>query len=249
MPEEVNRVVVDHLAGMLLCPSEIAVRNLTAEGISQNVHLVGDVMLDVLNWARPRADAIARQLLHRLGLTRKEYVLATVHRSENTDDPARLSSILEAFNSLDEPVVFPVHPRARKVIAEIDCRLRRHVHVITPVAYLDMVALTESARLVLTDSGGLQKEAYWLSVPCITLRNETEWIETVAAGWNLLVGADHTNIAGAVESFSPPASHPALYGDGAAAARCVDLLGQVAGVQQQHRPEITEIANANRTAR
>ncbi|HEY3044212.1 MAG TPA: UDP-N-acetylglucosamine 2-epimerase (non-hydrolyzing) [Vicinamibacterales bacterium] len=249
MPEEINRVVADHLSAVLLCPSETAVRNLAAEGLIQNVHLVGDVMLDVLNWARPRAEATAPQMLDRLGLTRKRYVLATVHRSENTDDTARLSRILKAFNSLREPVVFPVHPRARKVIADTDCRLGPHVHLIDPVGYVQMVALTGSARLVLTDSGGLQKEAYWLDVPCVTLRDETEWVETVTAGWNVLAGADSARIAQAAESFSPPPSHPALYGDGAAAARCVDLLQGGAGIGQPREPEPTEIVYANHAAR
>jgi UDP-N-acetylglucosamine 2-epimerase len=190
MPEEINRVVADHLSNLLLCPSDTAVSNLAAEGISQNVHLVGDVMLDVLHWAKQRADAKPPEILHRLGLRKKSYLLATVHCSENTDDLARLSRILSAFNSLDEPVVFPVHPRARKVITGADCRLKPHVQLIDPVGYLDMVTLAGSARLVLTDSGGLQKEAYWLGVPCLTLREQTEWVETVKAGWNALVGSD-----------------------------------------------------------
>jgi len=224
MPEEINRVVADHLSSLLLCPSDTAVSNLAAEGISRNVHVVGDVMLDILNCVRPRADAKPPEILNDLGLKKNAYLLATVHRSENTDDLARLSRILHAFNSLDEPIVFPVHPRARKVITVADCRLKPHVHLIDPVGYLDMMTLTGSARLVLTDSGGLQKEAYWLGVPCITLRDQTEWIETVEAGWNILVGTDVEKIVQTVHSFAPINSHPDLYGDGQAAARCVDLL-------------------------
>lgn len=225
MPEEINRVVADHLSNLLLCPSDTAVRNLAAEGISRNVHLVGDVMLDILNWAKKRADTKRPGILHRLGLREKSYLLATVHRSENTDDLARFSRILNAFNLLDETVVFPVHPRARKVITATDLRLKTHVHLIDPVGYLDMVSLVGCARLVLTDSGGLQKEAYWLGVPCVTLRDETEWVETVEAGWNTLVGPDPEKIVRAVRSFTPTDSRPALYGDGCAAAKCVDLLG------------------------
>jgi UDP-GlcNAc3NAcA epimerase len=224
MPEEINRVAADHLSDLLLCPSDTAVRNLAAEGISRNVHLVGDVMLDILNWAKGRLAANPSRILDRLGLTKRRYVLATVHRSENTDDFARLSHILSAFNSLDEPVVFPVHPRARKVIAKVGCQIEPHVRLIDPVGYLDMVALAGAARLVLTDSGGLQKEAYWLGVPCLTLRDETEWVETVEAGWNILVGADSSKIVETVRLFAPPGSHPVLYGDGFAAGRCVDLL-------------------------
>jgi UDP-N-acetylglucosamine 2-epimerase len=231
MPEEINRVVADQLSDVLLCPSDTAVSNLAAEGIVRNVHLVGDVMLDVLNWARQRLAAQLPATLHTLGLTGKHYLLATVHRSENTDDISRLSSILNAFNALDEPVVFPVHPRTRKVIKGMDQRLSPHVHLIEPLGYMEMVAVTDSARLVLTDSGGLQKEAYWLGVPCITLRGETEWVETVDAGWNTLVGADTQRLIDAVRSSSWPDFRPSLYGDGEAAAKCVDLLDDVRSSQ------------------
>jgi UDP-N-acetylglucosamine 2-epimerase len=224
MPEEINRIVADHLSNLLLCPGDTAVRNLAAEGITRNVHVVGDVMLDVLNWAKQRLTANGPEILARLGLIKQRYVLATVHRSENTDDSARFSQILNAFNSLDEPVVFPIHPRARKAITDARCRIEGYVRLIDPVGYLDMVALTGAARLVLTDSGGLQKEAYWLGVPCVTLRNETEWVETVEAGWNTLVGCDSERIIEATQSFAPTGSHPVLYGDGSAAMRCVDLL-------------------------
>lgn len=224
MPEEINRVVADHLSDLLLCPSDTALNNLAAEGILKNVHLVGDVMLDVLNWAKQSANGDSPAILDRFGLRKQAYLVATVHRSENTDEAARFSRILSAFDSVDEPVVFPVHPRARKIITETGLRPEAHVHLIDPMGYLDMVALVGSARLVITDSGGLQKEAYWLSVPCLTLRDETEWVETVDAGWNVLVGADSDKIVDAVHSFAPPNAHPALYGDGAAADKCVDLI-------------------------
>ncbi|HXD22062.1 MAG TPA: UDP-N-acetylglucosamine 2-epimerase (non-hydrolyzing), partial [Gemmatimonadaceae bacterium] len=210
MPEEINRVLVDHVSDLLLCPSDVSAAHLAKEGITRNVHVVGDVMLDVLNWAKERVE-------------RKQgsHLLATVHRSENTDDPARLSRILAAFNALDERVVFPVHPRTRSAIARGGHQIKPHVELIDPVGYVDMVALTASARLVLTDSGGLQKEAYWLGVPCITLRDETEWIETVQAGWNTLAGADPAHIVDAVRSCAQPALHPALYGRGCAAQACI----------------------------
>lgn len=225
MPEEINRVVADHLSNLLLCPSDTGIGNLCAEGITHNVHLVGDVMLDVLNWAKQRLSAKPSAILQRLGLKNQGYLLVTMHRSENTDDPARLSHIVGALNQLRKPVVFPIHPRARKVIAEAGCQFESHVQLIDPVGYLDMVALTGSARTVVTDSGGLQKEAYWLGVPCLTMRDETEWVETVEAGWNLLVGSDTERIVKAVDSFVPSALRPPLYGDGFAAAKCVDLLG------------------------
>jgi UDP-GlcNAc3NAcA epimerase len=224
MPEEINRVVVDHLSNLLLCPSHTAVRNLAAEGISQNVHFIGDVMLDVLNWARERNTVTKPNILHRLNLEEKSYLLATVHRSGNTDNSQNMLHIINALDRLQEPVVFPVHPRTRRVIREARHRLGSAIRLIDPVDYLDMVALTESARLILTDSGGLQKEAYWLGVPCITLRNETEWVETVDAGWNILVGANCDRIVDAVLTFSARSPHPKLYGDGCAASRFVELL-------------------------
>ena len=225
MPEEVNRVVADHLSELLFCPSDVAVRNLAAEGVTRNVHIVGDVMLDVLDWARQRLAGNSSPVSARLQLKDKSYLLATVHRSENTDDPERLSQILGALNSIGEPVVFPLHPRTRKMIKDGGFQLEHSILLTDPVGYLDMVGLARAARLILTDSGGVQKEAYWLGVPCLTMRDETEWVETVEAGWNTLVGADREKILQAVRSFAPSSSRPALYGDGFAAAKCVDLLG------------------------
>ncbi|MEN6311944.1 MAG: UDP-N-acetylglucosamine 2-epimerase, partial [Acidobacteriota bacterium] len=199
------------------------------EGITRGVHIVGDVMLDVLNWARPRAEALAPEILGRLGLTAGHYVLATIHRSENTDDGRRLAEILEGLNAVAGQVVFPVHPRTRKAMARSEMRPGPNIRMIEPVGYLEMAALSRSARMLMTDSGGLQKEAYWLGVPCLTLRDETEWVETVEAGWNKLVGADHGRIAGAAASFAPPASRPPLYGDGDMASKCLRLLEESEG--------------------
>ena len=224
MPEEINRVVADRLSDLLFCPSETAVRNLAAEGIAHQVHNVGDVMLDVLNSARPRADERRNDILERFGVKHGRYLLATIHRAENTDEPRRFTDILQAMNCLDEPIVFPAHPRVRHLIAEHGRCLKPHVRVIEPLGYVETVALIGSSRLVLTDSGGLQKEAYWLRIPCVTLRSETEWVETIDAGWNRLVGSDPAAIIDAVRSFAPPGSHPPLYGDGRAALRCVELL-------------------------
>ena len=226
MPEEINRLVADHLSDLLLCPSETAVENLTREGITQNVHLVGDVMLDAIEWAQEHSDHEADALLDRFGLKREQYLVATMHRSENTDDPSQFRRILEAFNSLGEPVVFPVHPRAQKIIEEIAFQPGSNLHLVEPLGYLEMVALVGSARLVLTDSGGLQKEAYWLGKPCLTMRNETEWTETVEAGWNVLVGVDPERILHEVSTFVPPSVRPPLYGDGKAAEKCVELIGR-----------------------
>ena len=223
MPEEINRVVADHLSDLLLCPSGTAVANLAAEGICQNVHLVGDIMLDVLNWAKEQV-ADGPSVLERLGLRRGEYLVATVHRSENTDKPERLSGILRGLNSLNDPVIFPVHPRTRKTILAANHEIQSHVRLIEPLSYLEMIALSSSARVILTDSGGLQKEAFWLGVPCITLRDETEWVETVQTGWNTLAGTDGKRIFAAASRAARPLSRVPLYGDGQTASKCVELL-------------------------
>jgi UDP-N-acetylglucosamine 2-epimerase len=221
MPEEINRLLTDHVSTLLLCPSQAAVDNLAAEGVTGGVHLVGDVMADALLAAQERAAAHS-MILEKLGLQPGGYLLATVHRAENTDDPLRLAEILGALQECGETVVFPAHPRTRPRLGPTAANLR----VIEPVGYLDMVRLEAAARLILTDSGGVQKEAYWLGTPCITLRDETEWVETVQAGWNRLTGADRAAILAAVHTFQPPAGRPALYGDGRAAGRCLALLAQ-----------------------
>jgi UDP-N-acetylglucosamine 2-epimerase len=226
MPEEINRIMADHLSDFLFCPSDTAVANLAAEGITSGVHQIGDVMLDVLNWAKERAGTRPPEILNQLQLKKQNYILATVHRSENTDDPKRLAGILEALNALADTVVFPVHPRTRKAITHGgNGHLGPHIRMIEPVGYFDMVALSSGARLIMTDSGGVQKEAYWLGVPCVTLREETEWVETVQSGWNTLAGSDCGKILHAVRQHARPAARAPLYGDGCVAAKCVDLLG------------------------
>jgi UDP-N-acetylglucosamine 2-epimerase len=223
MPEEINRVLTDHISNLLFCPSETAVKNLADEGIRAGVHLVGDVMHEILMLTRDHA-VKRSNILASLGLREKGYLLATVHRAENTDDIHRLKRILEAFEALRETVIFPVHPRTRKVMASIGYSPGPKVRLIDPVGYVDMVKLEESARIILTDSGGIQKEAYWLRVPCITLREETEWVETVEAGWNALAGVEPGKIEKCVRSIEPPAHHPTLYGNGEVSDRCVSLL-------------------------
>jgi len=227
MPEELNRVVADHLSDILLCPSRTAVENLRAEGLTRGVHLVGDVMYDAVLQFTERAEERST-ILKNLELESKGYLLATVHRAENTDDPARLQSIIEAFSEIEEPVVFPIHPRTRKIIAEQagdESALADNVRAIDAVGYLDMLMLERHARMILTDSGGVQKEAYWLGVPCVTLREETEWVETVEAGWNRLVGADAKRIVEAVKLTQPlEEARVPLYGDGQVAERCLRVL-------------------------
>jgi UDP-N-acetylglucosamine 2-epimerase len=221
MPEEVNRVVTDHLAHLRWAPSATAVENLRAEGITRGVELVGDIMVDALRDSAARA---SNDVLGRFSLVEKRYLLATLHRASNTE-PATLTAILDGLDRLREPVLLPLHPRTRAALASLGARTpSAHVRIVDPVGHLEMVALTRGARLVLTDSGGLQKEAYWLGTPCITLREETEWVETVQAGWNTLVGADPDRLVRAVEGFAPAGERPPLYGDGETARRCVTSL-------------------------
>jgi len=226
MPEEINRILADHLSNLLFCPSDIAAQHLAREGIIQGVHVVGDVMADTLLFAAQRASQRS-SILKKLGLTPGGYLLATVHRAENTDQPDRLRSILQAFAMIQELVIFPIHPRTRYRIADLQLQNLldgSQVRLIEPLGYLDMVRLEQSARMIITDSGGIQKEAYWLKVPCITLRDETEWVETVENGWNCLAGADRHTIAHMAETFQPPADQPVLYGDGLAAPRIIEQL-------------------------
>lgn len=219
MPEEINRVVTDHLSQRLFCPTEAARKQANSEGMLQGVEVVGDVMYDVLLQVRPGIAAHAHTLLPRLGVTPRNYVLATVHRAANTDDPAAMRSIAHALNKLEMPVIFPVHPRTRSVLEQYGITLKSHIQCIEPVGFTAMLALEANAHRILTDSGGVQKEAFLLEVPCVTLREETEWRETVEAGWNVLVGSRWEAILEAVALPRPdsPRQHP--FGKGDAARR------------------------------
>ena len=226
MPEEHNRVLTDHCSDLLFCPTRTAVDLLGREGITDGVHLVGDTMYDAVLQFSERA-ATRSTIIERLSLAPKKYLLATLHRPYNTDDPAKLTSIVGALEELQEPVVFPVHPRTRaRLEAEgIGVREYRNLRMIDPVGYLDMLNLERHARLILTDSGGMQKEAFFFAVPCVTLRPETEWVETVESGWNTLAGTDAAAIHNAVRSMQPPGgTPPALFGDGHAAEKIVAVL-------------------------
>jgi UDP-N-acetylglucosamine 2-epimerase len=222
LPEEVNRVVTDQLSSLLFCPSRGAAENLAAEGITRGVHVVGDVMLDQLEWAA--ACASASRVLDTLGVRAGEYLLATLHRAGSVDDRPRLTAIMQGIDRLDERVVFPVHPRTRAALDAACYRPAPHVSLIDPVGYVDMIRLQQGARVILTDSGGVQKEAYWLGVRCVTMRDETEWVETVAAGWNALAGTDPDRIVDAVRRVSSPSQRPPVYGDAGASARIVECL-------------------------
>jgi UDP-N-acetylglucosamine 2-epimerase len=223
MPEEHNRVLTDHAANLLLCPTRTAADNLSREGITQGVHNVGDVMYDAVLFnigiAEKRSTALGR-----LALKPGSYLLATVHRAENTGDPDRLAAILEAFGAIQESIVFPAHPRTCSALTAFELSVPANVRMVEPVGYLDMLLLEKHARLILTDSGGVQKEAYFFGVPCVTLRDETEWVETVEAGWNVVVGTDPNRILQTVRSFTRPLDRPAFYGDGRTAEHISGLL-------------------------
>lgn len=226
MPEEHNRVLTDHCADLLLCPSQTAVDHLKREGIKKGVCLVGDVMYDAVLHSTEMAQKRST-ILKDLNLKPKGYLLATIHRPYNTDSPRVLQEILSAFQALDEPVVFPVHPRTQAKIEAIgftQLPQTSNLRLIPPVGYLDMLMLEKNARMILTDSGGMQKEAYWLKVPCVTLRHETEWVETLDAGWNVLTGGDSQKVLQAVRTFKPPVDHVPLYGDGKTAHRIIRTI-------------------------
>lgn len=223
MPEEINRIMVDHIADDLFAPTQTAMRNLQNEGFSDSrLHLVGDVMLDASLFYRNRAkrpvnlpDAIKDG---------EKFILATVHRAENTDDRARLDGILNGLSQADSPVVLPLHPRTKNKIDEFDLELSEKIHIIPPVGYLEMIWLEANCAIVATDSGGVQKEAYFFGKPCITLRDETEWVELVQEGWNTLVGADSILITETLHAAKKPSGESMLYGDGASAEKIVQTL-------------------------
>lgn len=195
MPEEHNRILTDHCSDLLFCPTKTSVKNLSNEGIKSGVHLVGDVMRDALFSAIPIAKKRS-SILERRKLKAKNYVLATLHRAENVDDPATLSEILDGFGRIKANIVLPLHPRTK---FKMNCckNLPKNLKIIEPIGYIDMVWLAQNAAAVMTDSGGLQKEAVWLGVPCVTIRNETEWVETLDRGGNFLAGTSSEKIADA----------------------------------------------------
>jgi UDP-GlcNAc3NAcA epimerase len=237
MPEETNRVLTDHMSALLFVPTEGAVENLSREGVRPNtVFKVGDVMFDASLAYGALSDQKSR-IREQLGLSSKTYALATVHRAENTDDPVRMSNIFGALQrvGLELPVILPLHPRTRRLLDDGTLAVigKSRIRVIDPVGYLDMLQLEKHASIVLTDSGGVQKEAYFFAVPCVTLRDETEWIELLDIGWNTLwpPGSAPDSIMTILDAYrtSPPSQRPAIYGTGVSAAAIADILASMAG--------------------
>jgi len=228
MPEEHNRVLTDHSSTLLFCPTDTAKSHLRTEGIVEGVHVVGDTMVDAVlqNSATAEQNSL---ILDKLKIESKKYLLATIHRPYNTDDPHNLRNILTALGEIDKPIVFPIHPRTRGKITEFGLmdltQSFQKLTLVEPVGYLDMLVLEKNAEIILTDSGGIQKEAYIFSVPCVTMRPETEWVETVDAGWNILAGADGAKIVDAAVVKKWPSGEPSpVFGDGHAAERIVKTL-------------------------
>ena len=230
MPEEINRIVSDHISELLFCPTQSSADILKTEGVTKGVHVVGDVMADIQ--LKLKAQGQKLKVLEDLNLKPKNYLLATVHRQENTDDKERLEGILKAFSQIKETIIFPIHPRTKKYIAEYGLQdlidSSPNIKVIEPVGFIDMIALENNAKMTLTDSGGVQKESYLAHVPCITLREETEWIETVDSGWNQLAGVSTEKIVELVNNFESTSwqtkSHPDFLGDGSAYLKIAEII-------------------------
>lgn len=226
MPEEVNRIMTDHVATLLFAPSDLAVTNLASEGITKGVHQVGDVMYDAVLYNMELAEA--KHSLENYHLKSKEYILGTIHRADNTDNKKRLKAILNAFASIEEKVFLPLHPRTKSKIEAfgLDSILDQatNIEIVKPISYLEMLLLEKHAKAIVTDSGGVQKEAYFAKVPCITLRDQTEWVETIDTGWNQLVNPLEDNLAEALLHLQPGEPILDLYGDGEAAKKIVSIM-------------------------
>jgi UDP-GlcNAc3NAcA epimerase len=225
MPEEINRILTDHISDLLFCPTRTATENLAKEGISRGVYMVGDIMVDAIRHNLEIAE-LQSPILEKLGLTDNDYAVATIHRPGNTDNRENLTSIVEALGESGKKIIFPVHPRTKKYLTEFGLweRLPGNIHGIDPLGYLDMLKLMRHASKIVTDSGGIQKEGYVLGVPCITLRENTEWVETLTGGWNILTGADKKKILSALLTGARAKSDNSAFGKGDTAERIVKII-------------------------
>jgi len=225
MPEEINRIVTDVLSDLRFVPTQVAVDNLKKEGLSKGNHIVGDVMVDALMKYTPIGEKRSG-ILETYGLTPQSFALVTIHRPSNADNDSRFRRILEILNSLHLQVVFPVHPRGRERVDRLLSTQDHSILTIEPVGYLDMMVLEKQSHTIITDSGGIQKEAYLHKTPCLTVRNETEWVETVEDGWNILVGESIDRIPALIREFPQPKRWESHYGTGDAAKRIVNILAE-----------------------
>lgn len=227
MPEEINRIMTDHVSEFLFCPTGTAVKNLKNENVTRNVFNIGDVMYDAVLYNKKLAEEKS-EILNQYSLTPKGYHLITIHRAENTDNLENMTNILSAFEKIQEHKVWPIHPRTRHKLEGygIDLNKIPNLKVIEPVGYLDMLTLEANAKKIITDSGGVQKEAYFMQVPCITVREQTEWVETLEEGANILVGTSVRNLLDAVEKHVSP-SYREVFGDGNASMKIVEMIENV----------------------
>lgn len=223
MPEEINRILTDHLSTYLFTPSESSKAQLVSEGITEGVHVVGDIMYDVVLLYKEKAES--QDYLSKLGLKKNEYYLSTLHRAENVDSKERLKEAIDTLGSLDKPVLFPRHPRTEKMMNDFCIPTPKNLIITKPAGYLEMLQATSGASCVLTDSGGLQKEAYYCGVPCVTLRTETEWKELVEIGWNIVSGTERRSVLEAISKLKDNLKpKPAIYGEGHSAEFIVRCL-------------------------
>ena len=223
MPEEQNRILTDNISKLLLVPTVDAEKNLKNEGITEGVYNIGDVMYDAVLMFKERSKS-KEYLLKNLNLLPNEYILTTIHRAENTNDINRLKNIIEALNESKETIVLPLHPRTKKFVSDYGLTFNENIKIIEPIGYLEMLMLESNAKKIVTDSGGVQKEAYFMGKPCITMRDETEWVETVEVGWNVIVGTDKYAIIDAINNFNPKGEQKLIFGDGRASEKIVELL-------------------------
>ena len=226
MPEEQNRILTDNISKLLLVPTSDAERNLKNEGIIEGVYNIGDVMYDAVLMFKERSKD-KEDILQKLNLSKNEYILTTIHRAENTNNIDRLKDIIEALNESNEKIILPLHPRTKKFITDYGLSFNNNVRVIEPIGYLEMLMLETNSKKILTDSGGVQKEAYFMGKPCITMRDETEWVETVEVGWNIIVGTDKSNILEAIKNFNPNSKQELIFGDGKASEKIVRLINEL----------------------
>ncbi len=218
MPEEINRKTVDHLSNILFCPTQLAVKNLKNEGIKNNSYFTGDTMYEVLLKIKP-----SKSILSNLGIRPKEYYFATIHRQENTDNLKRLKTLIKSLSKLDRIVIFPLHPRTKKSASSTKNDYG-NIMFIDPVNFKNSISLQQNSIMILTDSGGIQKEAYYLKIPCLTLRSKTEWPETVASGWNKLVDCQEKKILKCSRETVLPKKHPNYFGNGDASIKIVQII-------------------------
>ena len=226
MPEEQNRILTDHISNLLFAPTDTAVKNLESEGIIKNVYNVGDVMFDAIMHFKD-VSLKRSNIIDKLNLNNSEYILTTIHRAENTNDILRLKNIIEALNESDKTIVLPLHPRTRKYINDYNLNINTNIKLIEPVGYLDMISLEGNSSKIVTDSGGVQKEAFFMKKPCITMREETEWIETVENGWNILVGTDKDKILDSIVNFMPNKPQKKIFGDGNSSEKICRIIEEI----------------------